>query len=169
MIVVSDTSPLNYLVLVEADRFLPDLFGQVAAPPAVLTEMQHSRTPAKVKAWAANPPAWLQILTPAAFVPFARLGPGESEAIALARQLNADVLLMDERDGIAVAKQLGLSVAGTLGVLELAAEKGWLSLPAAIAALRRTTFRAPERLIAEMLRRDQLRNPRTIPADEDTA
>ena len=47
MIVVSDTSPLNYLVLVDADRFLPDLFGQVAAPPAVLAEMQHARTPAR--------------------------------------------------------------------------------------------------------------------------
>jgi len=46
-------------------------------------------------------------------------------------------------------------------VLELAAEKGFLSLPAAIADFRRTTFRAPERLIVEMLRRDQLRNPRT--------
>ena len=158
MIVVSDTSPLNYLVLVEADRFLPDLFGQVTAPPAVLAELQHSRTPSEVKAWAANPPPWLKILTPAAFVPFNRLGPGESEAIALAQQLGADVLLMDERDGSAVARQLGLAIVGTLGVLELAAEKGLLSFPAAIAALRRTTFRAPEKLIAEMLRRDQLRN-----------
>jgi predicted nucleic acid-binding protein len=157
MIVVSDTSPLNYLVLIEAARFLPDLFGQVMAPPAVLMEIQHSGAPAKVKAWAANPPAWLQIIAPAAFVPFGRLGPGESEAIALAKQRNADILLMDERDGSAVAKQLGLTVAGTLGVLELAAEKGFLSLPAAIAELRRTTFRAPERLIAEMLRRDHLR------------
>jgi predicted nucleic acid-binding protein len=63
----------------------------------------------------------------------------------------------------AAAKQLGLAVAGALGVLELAAEQGFLSLPAAIDELRRTTFRAPERLIAEMLRRDQLRNPRTTP------
>jgi predicted nucleic acid-binding protein len=159
MIVVSDTSPLNYLVLVEADRFLPELFGQVTAPPAVLTELQHSHTPPKVKDWAAHPPAWLRIVTPAPFVPFERLGPGESEAIALAKQLNADVLLMDERDGTTVAKQLGLTTVGTLGVLELAAEKRLLSFPAAIAELSRTTFRAPEKLIAEMLRRDQSRKP----------
>jgi predicted nucleic acid-binding protein len=157
MIVVCDTSPLNYLVLIEADRLLPDLFGQIVAPPAVLAEITHSGAPAKVKAWAANPPAWLRIVAPAAFVPFGRLGPGESEAIALAKQRNADVLLMDERDGSAVARQLGLTVAGTLGVLELAAEKGLLSLPTAIAELRRTTFRVPEKLIAEMLRRDHLR------------
>ena len=158
MIVVSDTSPLNYLVLIEAERFLPELFGRVAAPPAVLTEMQHSRAPAEVKAWAANPPGWLEIHAPVAPIAFDRLDPGESDAIALARQLNADILLMDERDGSAVAKQLGLAVAGTLGVLELAAERGFLSFPAAIAELRRTTFRAPEKLIAEMLRRDQLRH-----------
>ncbi|MGO8752771.1 MAG: DUF3368 domain-containing protein [Thermoguttaceae bacterium] len=58
---------------------------------------------------------------------------------------------------IIVAKQLGLTVAGTLAVLELAAEKGLLSLPTVIAQLRRTTFRAPEKLLAEMLYRDQIR------------
>ena len=167
MIVVSDTSPLNYLVLVEADRFLPDLFGQVAAPPAVLAEMQHSGAPAKVKEWAASPPAWLQIRTPAGFCfHFPRLGPGESEAIALAQQFNADILLMDERDGTVVARRLGLTVAGTLSVLELAAERGFLLLPAVIAELCRTTFRAPQSLIAEMLRRDRLRTPRTTPAEK---
>jgi hypothetical protein len=36
MIVVPDTSPLNYLVLVEADRFLPSLFGKVVVPPGVV-------------------------------------------------------------------------------------------------------------------------------------
>ena len=167
MIVVSDTSPLNYLVLVDADRFLPGLFGQVAAPPAVLAELQHARTPAKVKEWAAAPPAWLQVVAPAPFVPFDRLGPGESEAIALAQQLNADVVLIDERDGSAVAKQLGLTVVGTPGVLELAAEKGLLALPAAIAELCQTTFRAQEKLLAEMLRRDHLRNPSVTPLEEN--
>ena len=42
MIVVSDTSPLNYLVLVTTDRFLPDLFGEVFTPPGVLTEVGNS-------------------------------------------------------------------------------------------------------------------------------
>lgn len=157
MIVVSDTSPLNYLVLVEAVQFLPDLFGQVVAPPAVLREMRHSKAPPKVQAWAAAPPAWLEIRAPATVVPIGRLGPGESEAIALANQLSADVLLMDDRDGIAVAKGLGLTTAGTLAVLELAAEKRLVSLPVILDELRRTTFRASEELFAEMLHRDQLR------------
>lgn len=49
MIVVSDTSPLNYLVLIGADDVLPALFGQVLAPPAVLDEMQHAKAPAQVQ------------------------------------------------------------------------------------------------------------------------
>ncbi len=61
MIVVSDTSPINYLVLIEADHVLPVLFGKVVAPPAVISELQHQKTPAKVSAWAASPPAWLEI------------------------------------------------------------------------------------------------------------
>lgn len=38
MIVVSDTSPLNYLILISADHVLPSLFGEVLAPPEVLAD-----------------------------------------------------------------------------------------------------------------------------------
>ncbi len=58
MIVVSDTSPLNYLVLIGADQVLPSLFGRVLTPPEVLAEMQHAKAPPQVSAWAQNPPAW---------------------------------------------------------------------------------------------------------------
>ena len=51
MIVVSDTSPLNYLVLIEHSRVLPLLFGRVIAPPAVIAELQHPGAPAVVRAW----------------------------------------------------------------------------------------------------------------------
>jgi predicted nucleic acid-binding protein len=166
MIVVSDTSPVNYLVLINADRFLPALFGQVIAPPAVLSEMQHSKAPDKVRAWAVNPPAWLEVRAPAPFVPFGKLGPGESEAIALAQQIHADLVRIDERVGRNIAKRLGLAVARTLGVIDLAAEKGLLSLPTAIAELRRTTFRLPEKLVAELLKQNAARSSNlTNPAD----
>jgi predicted nucleic acid-binding protein len=56
MIVVSDTSPLNYLVLIGADQVLPSLFGQVLTPPEVLVEMQHAKAPPQVSAWAQQPP-----------------------------------------------------------------------------------------------------------------
>ena len=45
MIVVSDTSPLNYLVLIGAIDVLPQLFGEVYVPPRVMQELQRSRTP----------------------------------------------------------------------------------------------------------------------------
>jgi len=61
MIVVSDTSPLNYLVLVGAIDVLPKLFGEVYVPLAVIQELQHPRTPVPVKQWAQSPPDWLRI------------------------------------------------------------------------------------------------------------
>lgn len=159
MIVVSDTSPLNYLVLIRAEHVLPILFGRIIAPPAVLTELRRPKAPAMVRLWAATPPAWLEIQPPTTVIGTTRLGLGESEAIALAQELKADAVLIDERDGTKFAQGLGLHVVGTLGVLERAAEKGLLSLPVAIADLRRTTFRGPAQLIAEYLQRDQARRP----------
>jgi predicted nucleic acid-binding protein len=157
MIVVSDTSPLNYLVLIGADQLLPSLFGRVLTPPEVLAEMQHAKAPALVSAWAKNPPAWLEVRSPQETPQFLGLGPGESAAIALAQQEHAAALLIDERDGTAVARQLGLVVTSTLAILCLASEKGLLSLPAAFAALRQTTFRGPAQLMNEMLQIDAAR------------
>lgn len=67
------------------------------------------------------------------------------------------VVLIDERTGAKVARELGLDVTGTLGVLDEAARQGFISLPEAIERLRRTSFRYPkavvERLLAEDARR----------------
>ena len=157
MIVVSDTSPLNYLVLIQHVEVLPALFGRVVAPPAVLDELQHPGTPAAVRAWAAAPPGWLEVRAPASIDPGLRLGPGEAEAISLARELKADAVLIDERKALTVARQCGLFVTGTLGVLEIAAEKGLIVLAEAIAALRRTSFRVSDEILDEVLRRDRKR------------
>ena len=108
--------------------------------------------------WAKSPPAWLEVRSPQETPHFPGLGPGESAAIALAQQEHAAALLIDERDGTAVARQLGLVVTGTLAILSLAAERGLLSLPAAFVALRQTTFRGPWKLMDEMLRIDAARH-----------
>ncbi|MEX2120143.1 MAG: DUF3368 domain-containing protein [Pirellulales bacterium] len=157
MIVVSDTTPLNYFVLIGQQHTLPDLFGRVVTSPAVIVELTRPKTPPAVKTWASAPPAWLEVKAPTATLRDSRLGPGEAEAIALALELNADILLIDDRDGVAAAQKLGILITGTLGVIEMAAERGLLSLPDAIAALRQTTFRGPEELINELLRHDQER------------
>jgi len=158
MIVVSDTSPLNYLVLISADWVLPALFGQVPAPPEVLKEMQHIKAPAQVSAWAQYPPPWLDVRSPQGISSLPGLGPGESAAIALAQECQAAAILMDERDGTAVAKRLGLVVTSTIAILCLASEKGLLSLPAAFAALGKTNFRGPSKLMEELLLIDAARH-----------
>ena len=151
MIVVSDTSPLNYLVLVQHQDVLPALFGRVLAPPAVIAELQHPGAPAVVRSWASTPPPWLEVRAPAMVDPDLELGPGEAEAISLARELKADVVLIDERKAFTVARQCGLFVTGTLGVLAIAAEKGLIALPEAIAALRRTSFRVSREVLDDLL------------------
>ncbi len=158
MIVVSDTSPLNYLVLIQHVDILPSLFDAVLAPPAVIAELRHPGTPAAVRAWAIAPPAWLEVRAPASIDPHVKLGPGETEAISLALELKADAVLIDERKGLMVARQFGLFATGTLGVLEMAAEKGLIVLSGAIAALRQTSFRASDDILNAMLQRDQRRS-----------
>lgn len=59
MIVVSDTSPINYLVLIQAIELLPKLFGKVVIPQAVLYELRQKRTPEAVKNWIDSRPNWL--------------------------------------------------------------------------------------------------------------
>jgi predicted nucleic acid-binding protein len=154
MIVVSDTSPLNYLVLVGAIDVLPDLFGEVYAPPAVLVELQHPRTPDVVKDWSQAPPNWLRIQTPS---PNAtrdpKLDPGEADAIALALEMGASAVLVDEKKGRRTAIAQGLAVLSTLTVLELAADRDLLDLRATLDALQATTFHCTQALIDDALKR----------------
>jgi predicted nucleic acid-binding protein len=125
MIVVSDTTPLNYLILTESVDVLPKLFGKVYAPTAVFDELSHPRSPEAVRMWAKGPPEWLTVQDPTHPGP-TRLGRGEAAAIALAEELKADWVLMDERRGSREAQSRGLRVAGTLGILEEAGAKGLL-------------------------------------------
>ncbi|MBZ0252793.1 MAG: DUF3368 domain-containing protein, partial [Candidatus Methylomirabilis sp.] len=147
MIVVSNTSPLNYLVLLERQEVLPDLFGQVRIPTMALTELGREGAPPVVRRWADAPPPWLVVQEPTEFDPRLRLHLGETHAIALAQTAHADVLLMDEARARGVAGSMGLRVRGTLSVLELAAERDLLDLPAALRRLRETNFRASAGLI----------------------
>jgi len=65
----------------------------------------------------------------------------------------AELLLIDDRDGAIAAREHGLTVTGTLGVLDRAAALGWLDLPTMFARLRQTTFRSPHLLMANLLPR----------------
>jgi predicted nucleic acid-binding protein len=152
MIVVSDSSPLSVLVCLNQIEILPTLFGQVVVPPAVVSELAHPRSPLALRDWMASPPSWLIVQSPSSIDPsLASIGLGELEAISLAIELKADLLLVDDRKARHVALSRGIHVTGTLGLLELAAVRGLLDLPTVVAELRKTDFRIADELIEESL------------------
>ena len=61
MIVVADTSPVNYLVLIDEIDLLPQLFGTVVMPEAVWKELQAERSPLVVKNWISTNPSWIDV------------------------------------------------------------------------------------------------------------
>ncbi|MGH9897335.1 MAG: DUF3368 domain-containing protein [Pyrinomonadaceae bacterium] len=154
MIVISDTAPLNYLVLIDCQDVLRDLFGRVIIPHKVFTELQRNETPEKVQEWIGNHPAWLEVkvVQDSLVAVSDKLGEGEREAITLVRELRADILLIDDRDGRVEAERHCIAVTGTLGVLRTAAHRGLINLQAAIDRLRQTSFREPKTLIEAMLK-----------------
>ena len=85
------------------------------------------------------------------------LDAGEREAIFLASEFQDSLLLMDERDGVTVARRLGLKVVGTLSVLDVAATRGLVDLQVMFDRLQATTFRSPIQLMASMLEKDARR------------
>jgi predicted nucleic acid-binding protein len=159
MIVIADTSPLNYLILIRQTSLLPALYGRVFIPEAVCTEMKQPRTPAAVRDWMAHPPDWLEIrkVNRAVDSDLEDLDSGEQEAITLAQELQASVMILDERDARREARRRHFTVVGTLGVLEEASKRGLLDLPSAITDLQKTTFRADSGLIQSFLDRDAQR------------
>jgi predicted nucleic acid-binding protein len=151
-VVVADTGPLHYLVLIGHADVLPQLFGAVAVPTTVAGELRHPKAPDAVCAWGASPPSWLTVHDdPTAPASLRRVDPGERAAIALAQALGAGLLLVDDRAGAAAGRAAGLRVTGTIGVLIEAAERGLLDLAAAFAALRTTNFRYPTDLLDDLL------------------
>lgn len=153
MRVVADTSPLNYLALIGVFEVLPALFGSVAIPAGVDVELRHIETPQVVRSLIDLAPPWLHVHD----VPLgddlglAHLDEGERQVILLAKNAGADLVLMDERPGVAAARARGLAVTGTLGVLDRANRRGLVNLPEAVARLKATSFRCRPALLDELL------------------
>jgi hypothetical protein len=164
MITVSDTTPLRYLIEIEEAHILELLFGQVVIPEKVAEELQRSKTPQKIKDWMQACPTWLVVRKAdlSHFTPQKKIDDGERETFALALELKADVVLLDDRNALPEAKRLGLQTVSLFTLLERAAVRDMLDLPQTVAGLRTTSFRLPpEELIQAMLERDQLRKQST--------
>jgi predicted nucleic acid-binding protein len=99
VLIVADTSPINYLILIQQISVLPKLYTRVLIPPAVFYELTSPAAPSVVRQWTATSPAWIEILSPKKFGALAALDLGESQAISLASEVGASVLLMDEQAG----------------------------------------------------------------------
>lgn len=151
---VTDASPLHYLVLIRSEHVLPRLFDEVMVPPAVIAELTHQRAPEIVRAWARQPPDWLNIIAAKTLLKDQKLGIGESAAISLAVEQCVDAILIDERDGTHAARNLGLKAIGTIGILAVAAERKIISLQAAFSRLSATSFRGPKALMDALIKLD---------------
>lgn len=136
MIVVADSSPLIALCRIGRLELLRDLFEQLVIPEAVWQEVVVSQ-PGKAGVTEMAAATWIEQQTvkdrPLVNLLRQDLGAGESEAIVLAREISADVLLMDERRGREAAKRLGITCTGLVGVLLEARRRGIVNDPAGIA------------------------------------
>jgi len=156
-LVVADTSPIFYLLSIAHIDLLPQLFGKVFVPDAVYKELCHPAAPPLVRDWVAELPAWADVTAVEAIddATLQPLGAGERAAITLALSLHADLILIDERKGTAVALGKGFGVTGTLGVLSLAARRGLVDLADSFARLKRTNFRYRQKIMDDLLRQQQ--------------
>jgi predicted nucleic acid-binding protein len=104
--------------------------------------MQHPDAPPEVRTWAGSPPSWLEEVpvTHMDATLAEELGMGERQAISLALELHADVLLIDELAGRRQAEQRQMLVTGTLAVLLQASLWGHCEFPEAVKQLRRFGF-----------------------------
>jgi predicted nucleic acid-binding protein len=149
MIVIADTSPLNYLIRIECDSLLEALFTRVIIPEAVLLELTHTEAPRVVRDWTKHLPPWIEIKRASVSDdPYLQnLDAGEREAILLAAELSADLLLLDEKRGRAEAARRRLPTTGTLGVLARAAQRGLIKAPDVYRRLvSETNFRSSPQL-----------------------
>ena len=155
-LVVADGSPLNYLVWIEQVEILPALFERIFVPEVVQNELRHSEAPESVRRWIAAPPSWLEIVPEeheSGDPDLLRLDDGERAAILLAIRIGAELLVIDDRDGVDLARSRGLAVTGTLGILDLAATRGLIRLSEAVERLKGTSFRYPPDLLNALLAR----------------
>jgi predicted nucleic acid-binding protein len=151
-VVVSDASPVHYLILTNAIHILPSLFSKVVIPAQVVSELQRQNAPPPVRTWMNKPPSWMEVRIPTRAEAL-NLHMGEEHAIALALELRT-AILVDEKEARNVARQKGLVVIGTLGLLERAADKGLINFRDALTALRTTNMRISRSLIDTTLNRN---------------
>jgi uncharacterized protein len=141
MVVVSNTSPLSNLAIIGRLDLLREQLGLVTIPPGVRAELSRHPDPAARQILdQALQDGWLRVVPLAGAVPadlLSALDLGEAEALALALETKAAMVLLDESAARLQARQLGLTHTGVLGVLRQARRMNHISsLKAEILRLR---------------------------------
>jgi predicted nucleic acid-binding protein len=158
-VVVADTSPLNYLILIDAIDLLPRLYGRIIVPVEVLNELMDSGAPRTVSGWATQVPEWVEVRSaPLSNDPtLSRLDEGERCAILLAQSEAEVLLLIDEAAGRLEASRRGIPNTGTVGVLRAASIARLVDLPSILARLVATNFRISTSLLDGLIAEDAAR------------
>lgn len=146
MKVISDLSSLIALSEIGKLNLLNKIFGEVIIPNAVEKEVYREK----------SPPKWIKIFSVtqrlASYILESSLGPGESEAICLFKEVNADILILDDLNARRVAEKLEINITGTLGILLLAKEKKLIKLiKPLIEELMKGSFRISDELYEDVL------------------
>jgi len=157
MVVVSDATPLHYLILIDEIDLLRKLYGAIVIPNAVVGELSRPQTPTKVREWMSALPQWVKVVLPQSFdLPFADLGLGEREAISIAQTSPASILLTDDRGARESAATLGIQTVPTIRVLSTASDLGLVDFADALRRLQLTNFRISNKVIESLIRRSPL-------------
>jgi predicted nucleic acid-binding protein len=166
IVVVADTSPLNYLILIGEVHILRALYTSIVIPPEVKAELTADGAPAEAVAWMRTPPSWLHLRAARerlADRTLDHIDPGERAAIRLAEEEKDVLLLIDDAAGREEANRRNIPTTGTLGVLRAAAVRQLLHLPTALTRLSATSFRVSPSLIKQLLEEDDRRTRKADP------
>src|SRR5258708_22196507 len=162
---VSNTTPLRYLIAIEQEHLLGQLFEKVFVPVAVHEELTDAKTPETVRGRVLSMPDWFEVRTvqetQTTTFPVT-LHRGEREAILLAAALRADVLLIDEQIGRTISLSRNLPLSRTLGGLERADRMGFVSdFPQVLQRLKASGFFITQALEQQLLERHRTRRVRS--------
>ncbi len=159
VVVVSDASPLIILSAIGELRLLGDLFGEIRITPEVRQEVvdRGRGRPGSAEVAGADYIRTVAVADPRRteqIVADHNVGRGEASSMALAQEIKATVVLMDDHQARSVAKALGIPVAGTVRILELAHERKRVTdLAGVYRKLRSTSARISLELLNQSLRR----------------
>lgn len=134
-VVVADTSPISYLILIDCIDLLGSLYSRIVIPDAVFNELTAVGAPPQVAAWIRSRPDWIEVRSAPFGVPLqlaaneSDLDAGELAANRLALAEHDSLLLIDDAAGRSVASRLGVANTGTLGVILAGARDGLGAYP----------------------------------------